>query len=237
MRMPCRAATPVPAMMAVGVARPRAQGQAMTSTATALMSACSQSPVTTAQPRKVASAMPRTTGTNTALTRSTMRWMGAFAAWADSTIRMMRASVVSAPMAVVRTVSAPSALMAPPVTLSPTALGTGRLSPVMSDSSIWLRPSTISPSTATRSPGRMTTRSPTTTCSTGTSTSAPSRRTLAVVGRNAFNARMASVVCRLARCSSHLPNKTSVMTAAEASKYRCGMPCPACLKSRYTDSP
>jgi hypothetical protein len=34
-RMPWRAATPVPAMMAVGVARPSAQGQAMTSTATA----------------------------------------------------------------------------------------------------------------------------------------------------------------------------------------------------------
>src|SRR6186997_2520716 len=45
--------------------------------------------------------------------------MGAFAACADSTIRMMRASVVSAPMAVVRTVRAPSALMEPPVTLWP----------------------------------------------------------------------------------------------------------------------
>lgn len=33
MRMPCEAATPVPTMTAVGVARPRAQGQAMTSTA------------------------------------------------------------------------------------------------------------------------------------------------------------------------------------------------------------
>jgi len=34
---------------------------------------------------------------------------------------------------------------------------------------------------------------------------------------------MASVVWRLARASSHLPSSTSVMTAAEASKYRCGM--------------
>jgi hypothetical protein len=49
-RMPWRAATPVPAMMAVGVARPSAQGQAMTSTATALISACSQSPVPAPSP-------------------------------------------------------------------------------------------------------------------------------------------------------------------------------------------
>ena len=33
MRMPCEAATPVPTMTAVGVARPSAHGQAMTSTA------------------------------------------------------------------------------------------------------------------------------------------------------------------------------------------------------------
>jgi hypothetical protein len=38
-RMPCFAATPVPAMMAAGVASPSAQGQAITSTATARISA------------------------------------------------------------------------------------------------------------------------------------------------------------------------------------------------------
>ena len=35
MRMPKRAATPVPAMMAAGVAKPNAQGQAITNTDTA----------------------------------------------------------------------------------------------------------------------------------------------------------------------------------------------------------
>ena len=39
-RMPWRAATPVPTMIAVGVARPSAHGQAITSTATALSSPC-----------------------------------------------------------------------------------------------------------------------------------------------------------------------------------------------------
>ena len=37
--MPCSAPLPVPTMIAVGVARPRAQGQAMISTATAVSSA------------------------------------------------------------------------------------------------------------------------------------------------------------------------------------------------------
>ena len=40
-KMPARAAAPEPVMIAVGVAKPKAQGQAMTNTATALMSACS----------------------------------------------------------------------------------------------------------------------------------------------------------------------------------------------------
>jgi hypothetical protein len=101
--MPRRAATPVPAMMAVGVARPNAQGQAITSTATALISACSSPAPGQPQPTKVSTAMPSTTGTKTALTRSTMRWIGALAPAPTSTRRTMRASVVSAPMAVVRT--------------------------------------------------------------------------------------------------------------------------------------
>ena len=63
------------------------------------------------------------------------------------------------------------------------------------------------------------------------------RSTRAVAGRNAFSARMASVVWRLARTSSHLPSSTSVITAAEASKYRWGMPWPECLNSRYSDRP
>ena len=41
---PERAATPMPAMMAAGVASPNAQGQAITSTDTARMSAVSNAP-------------------------------------------------------------------------------------------------------------------------------------------------------------------------------------------------
>ncbi len=219
-RMPWRAATPVPAMMAVGVARPSAQGQAMTSTATALRIAASQSPEARPQPSSVTSAIAITTGTKTSLTRSTSRCTGAFLAWAVSTSRMIRASVDSAPTAVVFTSSRPSAFTEPPVIMSPSCFATGRLSPVIRDWSMWLAPSTTIPSTGTRSPGRTTTRSSRATLPMGTSMSWPPRRTRAVSGRSALSARMASVVWRLARVSSHLPSNTRVMTTAEASKYR-----------------
>ena len=236
-RMPWRAATPVPAMMAVGVARPSAHGQAITSTDTALMSAVSTPVPAASQPSNVISAKPSTTGTKTALTRSTARWMGAFAACADSTSRITRASVVSAPTAVVRSSRAPSVLMAPPVTRSPGPLATGMLSPVIRDSSTWLRPSSTSPSTAMRSPGRTRTRSPRTTASTATSASTPSRSTRAVAGRNNCSARIAEAVSRLARPSSHLPRSTRVTTTAALSKYRCGSPWEVCASSRYSDRP
>ena len=134
----------------------------------------------------------------------------------------MRARVDSAPTAVVFNTNKPTPFTAPPVTASPSCLATGRLSPVISDSSTSLLPSNTRPSTGSRSPGRTTTTSPTRTCDAGTSTSAPSRRTRAVSGRSAFRARMASVVWRLARVSIHLPNSTKVMTTAEASKYSAG---------------
>ncbi len=131
----------------------------------------------------------------------------------------MRASVVSAPVASVRTTSRPSPLTAPPVTRWPGSRATGRLSPVSSDSSRWLAPSTISPSTGTRSPGRITTRSPTRTRASGRSCSEPSGAiTRAVSGASARSARIASTVRCLARDSSHLPSITSVMTTAALSK-------------------
>ena len=216
--MPWRAATPVPAMIAVGVASPSAQGQAMTSTATAFSVATVQSPCASPQASQVTRAMTMMTGTKTSLTRSTVRWIGALAACASSTRRMMRDSVVSAPTAVARTRSKPSPLMAPAATLSSGPLATGRLSPVRCDWSMWLRPSTTVPSAASRSPARTTSRSPTASRPTARSTTRPSTSTRAVLGRSDCSARMASVVCRLARCSSHLPSITSVMTAAEASK-------------------
>ncbi len=72
-KMPCLAATPVPAMMATGVAKPNAQGQAMTNTATAWMSAVSKSVPVAIQAPRVSRAINSTTGTNTSATLSTSR--------------------------------------------------------------------------------------------------------------------------------------------------------------------
>ncbi len=58
----------------------------------------------------------RMTGTKTPATASASRWAAALPAWASVTMRVMRASWVSAPTAVARTTSSPPAFTAAPVT-------------------------------------------------------------------------------------------------------------------------
>ena len=214
-------------MMAAGVASPSAQGQAMTSTATACSRASSTAAPCHSQPPRVMRASTTTTGTNTAATRSTRRCTGALPAWASCTRPMMRASTLWAPTARTRTSTTPSPLSAPPVTPSPGALATGMASPVSMDSSAWVCPLTTVPSAAKRSPGSTRITSPGSSSSTGTSVMAsrftPSGIRWATSGRRACSARIASVVWRRARASSHLPSSTRVMTTAEPSKYRCTM--------------
>ena len=76
-RMPSCAPRPVPTISAVGVASPRAQGQAMIKTATAAVKAAETDVPSTSQPTSVASEIAITTGTKTAETRSASRWTGA----------------------------------------------------------------------------------------------------------------------------------------------------------------
>ena len=177
-----------------------------------------------------------------------MRCRGALAACASSTSRMMRESTVSTPTARTCITTRPSPLMEPPVSRaaeSVTAPGagfcaglfsTGSGSPVSMDSSTWVRPSSSSPSTGNRSPGLTTNRSPTSTSATGTSTSPSSPIRCATSGRKACRARMAAVVWRLARASSHLPSITSVITKAEPSKYRCTMAPGSAVSHSHMDS-
>ena len=63
MRTPCSAPRPVPTMMAVGVARPRAQGQAIVSTATKTVRAKAAPCPRRSQMPAETKAMPKTTGT------------------------------------------------------------------------------------------------------------------------------------------------------------------------------
>ena len=208
---------PVPAMIAAGVARPSAHGQAITRTAIAATIAGSMPRPASSQPARVAAAITSTTGTNTVETRSTIRWIGAFAAWASSTIRTIRASTVSVPTAPTSSTMRPDPLIEPPTSRSPGWRDTGRGSPVSIDSSTWVSPSCSMPSTGSRSPGSTTTRSPTVMLARGTIRSWPSSSRRAVSGRSPCSARIASVVRRRARASRYLPSSTSAITTAEPS--------------------
>ena len=99
MRMPFSAPLPVPTMMAVGVARPMAQGQAMMSTETkaSMASVKAGDGPNTSQTTKVTAATPNTTGTKMLATKSARRWIGALDPCASSTRRMIWASAVSLP--------------------------------------------------------------------------------------------------------------------------------------------
>ena len=77
-----------------GTARPMAQGQAMTSTATVFASASGSECVAMSQATNVISASPSTTGTKMELARSASRSMGAREPCACSTMRVICASTV-----------------------------------------------------------------------------------------------------------------------------------------------
>ena len=215
-RIPRSAPRPVATMMAVGVARPSAHGQAMTRTATALVRAKrpAGSGPNTHQATKVRAAIPSTIGTKTAATRSARRWIGAREPCASATSVTIRANAVSLPTRAARKMKLPVRLTVPAKTFDSGVFSTGRLSPVSIDSSIVEAPSVTTPSTGIRSPGRMRTKSPTRTSAVGTSTSAPARTTRAVRGARLTSRRIASEVRPRARASSQRPSTTSVMTTA-----------------------
>jgi len=164
-----------------------------------------------------------TTGTNTAEIRSASRCTGAFPVCAWVTSRPIWASVVSSPTRVARTTRYPEALTVAPVTASPGPTSTGTGSPVRSEVSTALVPSTTAPSVATFSPGRTANRSPTASASIGTrvSTRCPapssSRRATSLAPR-ARRVRRASPARRRERNSAYRPARRNVVTTAATSK-------------------
>ncbi len=110
-------------------------------------------------------------------------------------------------------------LIEPAMTLPPGCLVTGMDSPVTRDSSIDMRPSTISPSTGALSPGRTRSRSATRTRSSVTSSSVPSsRRRRAVLGAKLSRALIAPLVRSRTHSSRTCPRSTSTVITAAASK-------------------
>ncbi|MDF2492739.1 MAG: hypothetical protein K0Q58_1317 [Microbacterium sp.] len=128
----------------------------------------------------------------------------------------MAASRVCAPTAVARTLSAPSRVIVPPVTVEPGPTSTGADSPVSMLSSTAARPSTTTPSVAIAVPGRATNSSPV-----RRSPSAivrPSARTTSGC-TSSPSARRAAPARRRERCSMNLPSRRKTVTAAATSKY------------------
>ena len=107
-KIPSCAPRPDATIIAVGVARPNAHGQAMTSTASAAANARSGPPPAISHAIAVTAEMANTQGTNTAAMRSASRCASAFCVWASSTRRTIPANWVSAPTAAASTISLPS---------------------------------------------------------------------------------------------------------------------------------
>jgi hypothetical protein len=166
----------------------------------------------------VAIATPMTAGTKYPETASASRWIGARDACACRTSLTIWASIVSAPTLTARTRSDPVVLIVAPITVSPACLAAGIGSPVTIDSSTAEDPERTIASTGIFSPGRITSSSPTTTCSTGIPVSVPSRMTRAVRACRPSSSAMAWPVPALARVSISRPSRISVRITPVSSK-------------------
>ena len=156
-------------MIAAGVAKPIAHGHATINTAAAMMNpapgpvggcvghSCGSSDenifninsCSNVHASPANNAITTTTGTNTLLTRSPMRWMSARLFCARSTAAMMCASAVLSPVAVTRTVRRPLMFAVPAKTFAPGSFSTGNDSPVSIASFTAEFPSTTTPSVGT----------------------------------------------------------------------------------------
>ena len=141
--------------------------------------------------------------------------VGARSLCACSTAWMMRASCVSRAPAVTRTSSTPVWFSVPAYTASPSALSTGRLSPVTGAWSMALRPAVTTPSSASRVPGltRITAPSGTSAALAGCQWPWASRCST-VSGAISSRPPMAPRARSTARASSHSARAYSAITIA-----------------------
>ena len=100
--IPILAPAPLPAIIATGVASPRAHGQLITSTDIPLAMAKENDCPAISQPASVSKERIMIEGTNILETLSAIRAIGAFVAAASETVFIICARVVSFPMRVAR---------------------------------------------------------------------------------------------------------------------------------------
>jgi len=224
MRTPARAAAVSADTMDTGVEMTSAHGQATTSSAIARYPHTDGSPpANTGGTMASSTARTTTAGVYTRANLSTNACTGARCRCACSTSLTMCASVVSDAGRVTRSSIAPEPLIEPAKTSSPGRFSAGHDSPVIG---AWLTddtPWTTVPSSGMRCPGRTTTTSPTATDETGSSRSAPARRTVAVAGARVMSARMACRARSMLRASSHPAmayNQITVAASSHSSRTR-----------------
>ena len=123
--MPLEAPRPVPTIMAVGVAKPKAQGQDTTSTETAMVKANSHTGPANQPDNGRHHCNGNDDGDEHPRHLSASLAMGALELVASSTSRMIWARAVSSPTLVACMVKYPLWLMVAPMTLSPGCLSTG----------------------------------------------------------------------------------------------------------------
>ena len=130
---------------------------------------------------------------------------------------VIRASSVSLPTRVARTIMRPFALSADPITLIPGVIAIWVDSPVIIELSTELCPEITTPSVAMRLPGLTTNSSPTTRCEIGISTSRPLRSTATSFSPSASNVESALLALLFARVSRNRPRMTKRSTPAATS--------------------
>ena len=234
-RIPRSEPRPIPAMTAVGVASPIAQGQATTSTAIALATARTRrgSAPKRYQAAKVARAIRRIVGTKIAEIRSARRAIAGFDPCARSTAATMRASAVLLPTDTARMTIGASRSSVPARMRAPVSRRTGIDSPLIADSSSEAPPRTMIPSTGILSPGRTRMRSPAITRASSTRSvrvASGCGTSSTIDGRKFKSARTAPVVASRARDSIHRPSETKPMISAAASHVACAGT-PICISS------
>ena len=153
--MPCWALLPVATAMAAGVARPRAQGQLITSTDRAKFRLSSIFLVMIIQVIKVIREITITVNTKYLEILSANLSTGIFSLLAFFVRLIILERTVVLALLVTCTLIVPKVLIVPPITSSPIVLFTGKDSPVIIDSSIDELPLIITPSLGTDSPGLM----------------------------------------------------------------------------------
>ena len=214
---PARAARSVAIEMTSGMARPRACGQAMTSTVMVRMTA-SLGRSATNHTIAVRTAAPRAYQNSHAAALSASSCARDEEFCASLTSWLMPASVVSSPVAVISTRRPESVATVPATTVSPFSRRTARDSPVTIDSSIDALPSTMRPSAGTEAPGRTMTTSPTTRSSGATVTTRSPSTFSASSSSSAARESSAEDVCASERISTQWPS--SMMTTRSASSHQ-----------------